>query len=217
MRSFSILLCALHIGAVCALGGTIDAESYEYKGQVTTIIGHNEFTSHMKVTLVWPDWGARSGTYERENNEVFVIDEVITTHFWNVYPDVIHVTQPPDMEGKITIPFFMGTGTGFDEAISSLYVNSSIDSASMQDGYGNWHSAGITSFFDVFTELSLTGPNGEEYIWDLSKIGQNQGTWYLAEVTMTIDEFSSPDPATISLLGLGILFLRKRFSAYRSR
>jgi PEP-CTERM motif len=207
------LLVTFHLAAVCAWAGLIDVDAYEYKGQVTTVIGHNQFTSHMKVTLPESDWGNLAGTFEKGNREVFVIDEVITTHFWNIYPDVIHVPQPPELQDNITIPFVMGkgsgTGTGFDETISSMPAGASMDSVFMEDRYGNEHEGTFSSFFDIFTDLPLIGPNGEEYTWDLSRIGENQGTWYLSEVTMTLDEFV-PEPATLLLLGLGGLMLRKR-------
>ncbi len=203
----SLALFILIFGFTTANAGFIDVVVVEDKGTVTTVIGHNEFLSHMKITLHAPDWGDRAGTYERKNRETFVIDSVITEHFWNIYPAVIHVPQfpLPDLNSDITIPFFMATGPDADN-LGPLPAGGSIQSAEMQDGFGVPHPAQIGSFFDVFFELPLNGPNGEEYEWDTQGFTENEGNFYLSQVTMTIDQFTHPipEPATLFLIGGGL-------------
>jgi hypothetical protein len=200
----------LSIAGLIQVGSAI-----EDKGTRTTVIGHNEFRSFMKVILHAPDWGDRAGTYTRKNREVFVIDAVITEHFFNVYPLVIDVPQPVDLSSDITIPFFMATGSSAAD-LGPLPAGGSVASAQLKDGYGVWHPATISSFFDVFTDLPSVGPNGEQYEWDLSGFTETQGNFYLAQVPMTADQFSVPEPSALwlTLLGLaGLLYLRSRKSA----
>lgn len=130
-----------------SVAGIIQVDTaVEDKGKLTTIIGHNEFNSSMTVTLHAPDWGGRAGTYTRGNREVFVIDAVITEHFFNVYPLVIDIPQPVNLSADITIPFLMVTGSS-ETDLGSLPTNGSVASAEMRDGYGAWHPAVISSFF----------------------------------------------------------------------
>jgi hypothetical protein len=216
-NSFTVtLLLGLFLASFPGLSvaGIIQVDTaVEDKGTVTTVIGHNEFTSSMTATLHAPDWGERAGTYSRGNREVFVIDTVITEHFFNIYPLVIDVPQPVDLMADVTIPFFMATGTSATD-LHPLQVNGSVDSAEMRDGEGTWHEATMSSFFDIFVDLPLLGPNGEQYQWDLSGFTETQGNFYLAEVTMTTDQFSAsvPEPSTLLLLipmVTGIWYTRK--------
>lgn len=213
-KIFKSIIVLLLLFSTKTIAGLIDVNAYEFKGEITVISGHTEFKSYMKGTLIGPEWGADEGrTLERRNREVFVIDHIETEEFWNVYPDKIEVIQPPKPSDNITIPFFMGcTGTGFDETISSLPPGSTVESAEMEDGYGNWHPGIADSFFDVFFELTLptTGPNGETYMWDYSKLSTELVSFRLYYVTMTIDEFTVPEPASLVLFAAGCLFLRKR-------
>jgi hypothetical protein len=214
-KIFKSVFVLLLLFSTKIFAGLIDVNAYEYKGEVTVASGHTEFKSYMKGTLVGPEWGAREGyTEERRNREVFVIDHTETYHFWNVYPDTIEVIQPPQPNDNITIPFLMGTstGTGFDETIGSLPLGSTVESAEMEDGYGNWHPGTFSSFFDIFFELTLptTGPNGETYSWDFDKLSKEPVSFRLYYVTMTIDEFTVPEPASLVLFAAGCLFLRKR-------
>jgi len=191
-----------------AYAGLIEVIAVEDKGTVTTVVGHTEFLSHMKITLHAPDWGDRAGTYERKNREVFVIDSITTQHFWNIYPAFIHIPQPPILASNITIPFFMATGE--DPAnLGPLPDGGSLDSASMWDGYGGSHTGTIDSFFDVFFELPLTGPNGEQYQWDPMIENMPDGNYYLSQVTMTVDEFTArvPEPSALLIVGAGMMGL----------
>lgn len=211
------MLYAVAVGltfiAELSVAGIIQVDTaIEDKGTLITVIGHNEFTSLMTVTLPPSDWDDRARTYVLGNQEVFVIDAVIAEHFFNVYPLVIDIPQPVDLLASITIPFFMATGSSATD-LGPLPTNGSVASAEMRDGYGIWHPAEINSFFDVFADLPLTGPNGEQYQWDLSGFTQTQGNFYLAEVTMTADQFSVPEPSTLFLL-LGTIpfFFGKHFN-----
>lgn len=219
----SLAAPAAVIGVLSAPGSAVAGliqvgEAVEDKGSVTTVIGHNEFRSHMLVILHAPDWGDRAGTYFKRNREVFVIDRVITEHFYNVYPVFIDIPQPVDLLANITIPFFMATGPSKTD-LRPLPADSSVASAELESGKV-WHPAKMTSFFDVFTELPLTGPNGEQYQWDLSGFTQSQGNFYLAEVTMTAGQFSyvpEPSSAWLAVVGLaGLLGLRPRRHAMRN-
>jgi len=137
-----------------------------------------------------------------------VIHEIITEHFWNIYPSVIEIPEPPNLNTLITIPLFMAIGT--DEDQLELLPPSSVSmDGSMKDGYGNPHNFTIDSFFDVFFEIDLpsTGPNGESYTWDLSGFDPNSvGKLFLANATMTVDEFSAPipEPTTMLLVASGL-------------
>lgn len=122
--------------AELSVAGIIQVDTeIEDKGTLITVIGHNEFTSLMVVTLPAPDWGNRAGTYLLGNREVFVIDAVITEHFFNVYPLVIDIPQPVGLLASITIPFFMATGSSATD-LGPLPTNGSVASAEMRDGYG---------------------------------------------------------------------------------
>ena len=178
------------LSSTLAYAGIIDAIALEDKGSVTIVEGHWTPPSYMKIILHYPDWGDRSGTYVRRNKERFVIDRIYTAHFWNIYPVQIHIyPQPIILTNYVTIPFFMATGDT-PGMLGPLPSGSFLESASMFDGYGNEHPAVIESFFDVFTDLPLTGPHGEQYMWDRSMFAETQGNFYLAQVTMTADEFS---------------------------
>ncbi len=205
-------LVILFLIRASSFGGLIEVISVEDKGEVITIIGHNEFKSSMTVTLHWPDWGELSGTYRRGNREVFVIDKIIEEHFFNVYPVAIEIPQPVDLQQLITIPFFMATGQNPLE-LGPLPDGAQVTSAEMQDGSGTWHPANIYSFFDVFVDLPIEGPHGETYTWDLDRFATTQGNFYLAEVTMSAGVFAAPEPSTLALIllgGLGWSALRRK-------
>ena len=204
------IAAGLVLASACALAGEIDVIAVQDKGVVVTVIGHNEFLSRMSITLHAPDWGERAGTYTRLNREVFVIDAVVTTHLWNIFPAVIHVPQPPDMNSFVNVPFFMATGPDSGN-LDPLPPNAQQTNTSMTDGHGQEHIGSFHSFFDVFTELPLTGPNGEQYLWDLDGFDVNDandrhGNFYLSTVRMTVDQLTAvPEPGTWALLGVGLL------------
>ena len=109
---------------------------------------------------------------------------------------------------------FVATGT--DEThLGPLPDDSLLTGMEMQDGYGDWHNGSVDSFFDVFIDLPSTGPNGERYMWVLSGLTTTQGNFYLANVTITADQFSAiPEPSTLLLFGgglAGLVRLRKKF------
>ncbi len=205
----SVVAMAVSCAVSSVQAGLIEAIAIEDKGVQVTVIGHNEFRSRMTITLHAPDWGDRAGTYTRLNRETFVIDQIITTHLWNIFPAVIHIPQPPNFGSFIDIPFFMATGDDIGN-LDSLPTNAQMTNATMTDGYGNEHGGTIQSFFDVFTELPLFGLNGEQYQWDLSGFNMNDpndrnGNFYLTTVRMTVDQFTVPEPGTIAMIGLGLI------------
>lgn len=200
------------LAAGVARAGLITFTVVEDKGTVTLIEGHIEFGSYMRATLPFPEWGDRAGTYVRFNKEKFVIDSITNIHFWNIYPAMIHITQPIILANEITIPFFMATGTNRYN-LNPLPTGGLIESAQLQDGYGLWHDAVITPLINL-NDLPAFGAHGETYDWDLSNecyFDLLKGNFYLAQVTMTADAFSAPEPCTWLFLGLGtIIILRAK-------
>jgi hypothetical protein len=213
MRSTSIILVLsvvflLHPGLI--LADTINIVPYEFKGEKPLQIGHNEFKSTLNGYLPG-EWGERTGEIKRKNKETFVVDYEITALIFNIYPVAIDWLLSPPSESNITVPFFPGTGNGFDETISTLPTGMELVSASMEDPYGLIYVGGILPLSSI-EDLPILGPNGEIYTWDLSRITPPEGPWFLVEVTMPLDNFTAigpPEPATFTLLAIGTLLLRR--------
>lgn len=215
MRSTSVIFILLIVFLFCPgliLADIINIVPYEFKGEKTLQIGHNEFKSTLQGYLPG-EWGERTGEIKRKNNETFVVDYEITAPIWNIYPVSIEWLLSPPPESNITVPFFPGTsaGTGFDEEISALPTGMELISATMEDPYELIYVGGVTSISSL-QDLPIVGPNGETYTWDLSRIPTPEGPWFLVEVTMPLDNFTAigpPEPATFFLLAIGTLFLRR--------
>lgn len=210
MRNISTtfaMLIVLLLRPDIILADIINIEPYEFKGEKTLQVGHNEFKSTLQGYLPG-EWGERTGEIKRKNKETFVVDFEITAPIWNIYPASIEWLLSPPPESNITIPFFPGAGTGFDEEISPLPTGMELDSANMEDAYGLLWACDITPLSSL-EDLPILGPNGEIYTWDTSQIIQLEGPWFLCEVTMPLEGFIMPEPATLTFFTVAAMLLRK--------
>lgn len=211
MRSTSIILALLIVFLLCpalVLADIINIVPYEFKGEKTLQIGHNEFKSTIHGYLPG-EWGERTGEIKRKNKETFVVDYEITAPIWNIYPVSIEWLLSPPLDSNITVPFFPGAGIGFDEEIAPLPIGMELESAYMEDAYALMWAVDIAPISSL-EDLPILGPNGEIYTWDLSQIPLPEaGPWFLCEVTMPLEGFIMPEPAALTLFTIAALLLRK--------
>ena len=166
------------------------------------------------------DFGTGLQSVKTLKNKEFIVSTVyVPAPVYNIMPVEIE-TFAVNLDDLVTIPFFMATGTPVSEGgagLVGLPAGSTL-TAQMEDGFGIWHDAQIDSFFDVFTELPSSGPNGETYTWNLSQFNPTpvlDDEYILCEVTMTVGEFTGvPIPGAVWLLGsglVGLVGIRRKF------